>query len=413
MNRPLAAVRVLDLTDGLGEPTARYLGELGADVVRVERPGGSASRRAAPLVDGISVRFAVHNTSKRAVELDPARPADRERLDRLIGRSTIVVDGGPGGLLAAAGATPADLRAGRPDLVVVSVTPFGTTGPYRDWVATDEVLLALSGVLARSGRPGRPPVLPPGSLATESTAVVAAWGALLAYYRRLRTGRGDHVDVSAFEATAGVIDPGYGIGGAATLGPRAARQRGRPDARHLYPIVACADGWVRICVLSPRQWRGMLRWMGDPAELGDPALRSTAARAAVADTLRAAYERHFAPLSRTDAVAQGQEHGVPTAAVLTLAEVTGSEHFAAREAFVSQALGPADHPGGIRVRMPNGVIEIDGVRAGIVAPAPAVGEHTAEVGAELDALDAPPRGARPGPTAVPPRGRRLPGRGPG
>ena len=198
------------------------------------------------------------------------RPAGAGQFLRLAGTADIVFEPGPAGWLAAAGITPRQLRERYPALVVVSVSDFGWTGPYRDWQATEQVLLAMAGVLSRSGLPGGPPLLPPGQLASESVALQAAWVALAAYLQRLRTGSGDHVDVSVFEATALTLDPGFGIGGSATAGaPAGAGSRGRPDARHLYPIFRCADGWVRICVLSARQWAGMFRWLGEPAELSD------------------------------------------------------------------------------------------------------------------------------------------------
>jgi crotonobetainyl-CoA:carnitine CoA-transferase CaiB-like acyl-CoA transferase len=381
-------VRVLDVTDGLGELGARYLADLGADVIRVEPPGGGPSRSLGPSVDGVSLRYATHNANKRAIEVDLASAAGRQLFLELAGTADIIFEPGPAGLLAASGITAAGLRARHPSAVVVSVSDFGSTGPYRDWQATEQVHLAMAGVLSRSGLPGLPPLLPPAQLATESTALQAAWVALAAYLGRLRTGSGDHADVAAFEATGLTLDPGFGIGGSATGGtPAAAGPRGRPDARHLYPIFRCRDGWVRICVLSPRQWASMFRWLGEPAELADPALAAIAARHQAAARLLPVYERHFAGLLRDEAVAQGQEHGVPTAAVLTLAEVAECEQFLARGAFAEVPLS-AGSPR--RARVPNGLAEIDGRRAGIRRPAPEAGAHTAEILAELRA--APERG---------------------
>ena len=382
---PLAGVRVLDLTDGLGELGPRYLADLGADVIRVEPPGGGRSRSLEPCADGVSLRYLTHNAGKRAVEADLSGPEGQREFLHLAGTAGILFEPGPAGWLAAAGLTPQQLRAQFPALVVVSVSDFGWSGPYRDWAGSEQVYLAMAGVLSRSGLPGLPPLIPPGHLASESTALQAAWVAVAAYLQRLQTGAGDHADVSAFEATALTLDPGFGIGGSATGGvPAGGGPRGRPDARHLYPIFRCRDGWVRICVLSPRQWAGMLRWLGDPPELTDPALASIAARHGAAATLLPFYERHFAGLLREEAVARGQEHGVPTAAVLTLAEVADSEQFAARHAFTELPLAPR-HPG--RARVPNGLAEVDGQRAALRGPAPAAGQHAAEI---LTALAAAP-----------------------
>ena len=196
-------------------------------------------------------------------------------------------------------------------------------------------------------------MLPPGSLAYESAATQAAWAALVAYF----AGTGDLVDVSVYEATAQVLDPGYGIGGSATGGvPAADGPRGRPDARHLYPIFRCADGWVRICVLAPRQWQGMFAWLGSPPELADPALANLGKRFAAAGRIYQAIGRLFATRTRSRIVAEGQRHGVPTAALLEPSEVLHADQFTARQVFTPVPSVPG-------ALMPNGYLEVDGRRA--------------------------------------------------
>ncbi|MCU7726290.1 CoA transferase [Actinoplanes sp. KI2] len=364
-NLPLTGVRVVERTDGLGETTGRLLADLGADVIRAEPAGGAASRRREPVVDGVSLYYATHNANKRAVV------ADGDDLRRLVDTADIYLTD-----------DASWLPPRRPGLVIVAVTDFGLTGPYRDWQATEWTHLALGGVLSRSGLPGRAPLLPPGSLAYESAAAQAAWAALVAYF----AGTGDLVDVSVYEATAQVLDPGYGIGGSATGGvPAADGPRGRPDARHLYPIFRCADGWVRICVLAPRQWQGMFTWLGEPAEFADPALANLRKRFAAAGRIYPAIGRLFAGRTRSQIVAEGQRFGVPTAALLEPTEVLHAEQFAARSVFTAIPSVPG-------ALMPNGYLEVDGRRAGIRFPAPSHGQHTAEVLAAVPAAPAAPAG---------------------
>jgi crotonobetainyl-CoA:carnitine CoA-transferase CaiB-like acyl-CoA transferase len=354
---PLSDVRVIDLTDGKAELTARFLGDLGADVIRIALPRCD-TRDAA-------IRNATHNANKRIVPVDVTAPDGRARLHRLLATADILVEDLPPGRLDSLGIGPDALLSVYPQLVVVSVTDFGQTGPYRDWVGSDRVHLALGGVLSRSGIPGLPPLLPPGPLAMETAAIQAAWAALIAYFNRLSTGLGDHVDVSIYEVTAQAIDPGYGIAGSATGGvPHSAGPRGRPDVRHLYPIFSCADGHVRICVLSPRQWRGMRAWLGEPAEFADPAYDDLGARFAASDRLFPAYAALFAGRVRAELVETGQRYGVPIAGLMTLSEVLQEPHLAARGAFTDLDVAP-----GISARVPNGFIEFDGVRAGLRRPA--------------------------------------------
>jgi crotonobetainyl-CoA:carnitine CoA-transferase CaiB-like acyl-CoA transferase len=377
---PLHSVRVLDLTDGKAELTARLLGDLGADVVRIEAPVGSQARRRAPLHRGTSLYDLARNNNKRSVVLDLAAGADRDLLWRLVDTAEIVVEDRAPGELDALGVGPRAMLDRRPDLVVVSVTDFGQTGPYRDWVATEQVHLAMAGVLSRSGLPGRVPLLPPGSLATDCAATSAAWSALLAYWNALDSGLGDHVDLSLYEATAQVVDPLFGMGGSATAA-RGAEEgpRGRPDARHLYPIFPCADGHVRLCVLAARQWQGLFRWLGEPSELADPALADLRTRQRSSDLIFPVVRAFFATRNRAQIIAEAQQFGVPAAGLLLPGEVLASEQLAARGALVAAQV--AD---GATAQLVNGALEVDGVRAGIRRSAPALGEHTAEVLAELE-----------------------------
>jgi crotonobetainyl-CoA:carnitine CoA-transferase CaiB-like acyl-CoA transferase len=375
---PLDGLRVIDLADGIAALTSRLLADLGADVVRVEPADGAPARRRAPLVAGVGVQHLVHNANKRSAVLDPDGPD----FARLVARAAILVhDRRPG----QEGPLAADrLLALNPALVVVAVTDFGATGPYRDWAATDEVLLALSGGLARSGRPGKPPLPPPAAIAGASAATQAAWAALVGYAEAAAAGRGEVVDVSLHEACAQAVDPGFGIAGSATGGARAIAARGRPDVAHLYPIFPCADGHVRICVLSPRQWRGMRAWLGEPAELAAPEYELLHVRFGARATIYPLIERLFADRTRDELVAEGQKLGVPVAGLLEPAEVLTAEQFVERGVWVPVGDGP--------VRLPDSAVELDGRRAGIRRPAPDLGEHTAEVLAELGSDPAPALG---------------------
>ncbi|MFG1688695.1 CaiB/BaiF CoA transferase family protein [Nonomuraea sp. NPDC049269] len=393
---PLAGLRVIDLADGKAEMCGRYLADLGADVIRVEPPGGAPTRRREPLHDGVSLYFATHNANKRGITLDLSDPAGRFGLLDLAAGADFLIETERPGTLDRLGLGVDTLLARNPALVVVSITDFGQTGPYRDWTGTDWTHLALGGVLSRSGIPGRRPVMPPGPLAYESAAIQAAWAALLAYLNRLETGRGDHVDCSVYEMTAQALDPGFGIGGSATGGvPATKLPRGRPDAGNLYPIFPCADGYVRICVLARRQWRGMFGWLGQPEEFADPKYDSIAARFGATERLHALIGALFRDQTKDELVARGQELGVPIAALLDPGEVLAGPHFLARGGLLDAEVAP-----GLTGRVPSGYVEVNGVRAGFRHRAPEVGEHDDEVSAE------PPRARITKPTE--PAGPRRP-----
>ena len=369
----LASLRVLDLSGDDGDAVTRLLADLGADVLKVEPPGGSPSRTRPPTLRGASLRFALHNANKRSTVLDPSQPNDRTRLVELAGSADIVVDSGNPGQAAAYGTSCADLADRYPQLVALSVTDFGAIGPRSSWRATDPVLYALSGALSRSGPTTGTPVLPPEGIASATAAVQAAWATLVAYYNRLRCGTGDYIDFARFDAVVMALDPTFGAHGQAAAGIRRSdRWRGRPKNQDAYPIYACKDGYVRICVMSPRQWRGLRRWIGEPEEFQDPKYDVVAARFAAWPQIGKLVQRLFAGQTMKDLVSAGQAHGVPIAAVLSPAQILASDHFQAVGAIADAELVP-----GVHARVPVGYFAVDGRHSGFRVPTPPAGRDEA------------------------------------
>ncbi len=367
---------MLDMADGKGELCGRYLADLGADVVRVEPPGGGASRRIGPFHEGSSLHFATRNASKRGVALDVEQAGGRARLLALLDVADVWIETTRPGTLAALGLDADSVRARNPALVVLSISDFGQSGPYRDWVATEPVHAALGGVLSRSGLPGRTPLVPPAGMLWEAAAVQAAWGALIAYWNRLETGRGDHVDVSLFEAAQQALDPVCGTIGTASAAKPLDPTRDRPPAG-LYPIFPCADGYVRIVVLAPRAWHALRDWIGLPERFREVAFDSIATRREHLEELYPLYRAFFADKGKLALTSEGQARGIPIAPVLDTADVLAAEHYRERGAIARTEIAP-----GVRADVPTGFVEVDGVRAGIRRRAPEVGEHDAEVLAE-------------------------------
>lgn len=329
VDRPLAGVRVLDAVRGPLAVSTRYLAELGAQVDRIV--GGAAA-------DALSDRV-VH----KGKTLHPFDHHDAAA-QALIATADIVVED--------CGLT---LQRAGPAQVIVNLSPFGRDNDFSGWQASDAVLHALTGELARSGIRGRAPLLPPGELAWQCAAVQAAFVTVQAYYRALCTGRGDRIDFAALDGAMQALDPGFGIGGSATLGrPAHLLSRERPVRGFQYPILPCADGHVRLCLLAARQWQGMFRWMGEPPAFADPSFNKTAVRYKSPDLLPA-IAAFFAGRTRAELEEGAMAHGVPLSGLATLAELPDLPHFAARGAFRVDASA-----GGIR--LPNGCIVVDGER---------------------------------------------------
>ncbi|GAA4546731.1 CoA transferase [Pseudonocardia xishanensis] len=376
MTLPLHALRVLDLSEGPAESCGRFLADLGAEVLRVEPPGGSPGRSDA-------VGFALRNANKRGLTLDLADESGRAALLSRVRHVDVLLESFGAAEAASLGLTPAGLLAANPALVVVSVTDFGRTGPWADRVATEDVLAAAGGVLSRSGLPGGTPLLPPAGLVGQTVGVHAAWAALVAYVKRVRTGVGEHVDVSAFEAVVHGFDPGFGAQGSAAAGRSESFPRDRPDAANFYPVFPCADGDVRICLLAKRQWRAMFEWLGEPEEFADPRYDAIPARFDAADRLNPLITALFAGRTREELTLEGSRRGVPVGGMLTVAEVLEAEHLRSTGTLVT-----AEIADGLRATVPTGYVSIDGERAGLRVRAPRPGEHDdLPVAVERDAPD--------------------------
>ncbi len=369
-DRLLDAVRVLDLSSGAGDQVTRLLADLGADVLKVEPPMGSPGREQPPTLAGASIPFALHNANKRSVVLDPYDEDDYARFHELAAEADIVVDDGHYGEAATFGTSAEELAAQYQHLVVLSISDFGATGPRSLWRATDAVLYAMCGALSRSGPTTGTPVLPPDGIASATAAAQAAWAALAAYYNRLRCGTGGYIDFSRFDAVVMSLDPAFGSHGQVAAGIRRTGQwRGRPKNQDAYPIYPCQDGYVRLCVMAPRQWHGLRRWLGEPEEFQDPKYDALGERFAAWPDISRLIEALFAGQTMKDLVSAGQAHGVPIAAVLTPAQILGSEHFEAVGAITDAELVP-----GVRTRVPSGYFVVDGQHSGFRTPAPALGQ---------------------------------------
>ena len=370
---PLSGVRIVDAVDGRLQTVGRILADLGASVVRLEDPSGSPARDRGVMHNGESVTFAVRNANKSSAIADSATTSGRAALAQLVADADIVLTDWSNERLDDAGLSPEILALQLPRLVFVSLSDFGRTGAKAGWTGSADVLFALSTVLSRSGLPDvTEPLLPPEFLAYEAAAAQAAWVTMLAYYNALRHESGDTVDFSSLEGLIQILDPALGVGGSARAGASMKDlPRGRPDSRHLYPIFPASDGYVRLCILAPRQWQGMFEWLGRPEEFADDKFNNIGQRFAAAGTLYPMIGRMLATLTRDEATELGQQYGVPTAALLDASEVMDTPAYAASGTFTTSSL-----PGGDAITVPAGLFDIDDERVGYRTAAPSLGNFT-------------------------------------
>jgi crotonobetainyl-CoA:carnitine CoA-transferase CaiB-like acyl-CoA transferase len=274
---PLSWLRVLDLTDVRGAMCARILGDLGADVIRVEPP-------AAP--DSLAHRY--RNANKRIVELDLGVSDDRGRLDDLLRHADVLVENLDADAREARRLDPARVRDAHPHVVQVALADLGLRGPRSGWHLEALPALAASGALHASGFPDLPPCNAPGHLAHDCASVYGAVGAVAAVLDRERhaDGAGQLVEVSVQEAAlAGTTPWSVAVQDYLVVNPLLPVD-GRRNAEGAYWVLPAADGWVRIVVGSPKQWQGFKTLMRDPEVLNAEEWRNPAFRLVNSDVIR-------------------------------------------------------------------------------------------------------------------------------
>ncbi len=390
---PLAPIRVVDLADEKGELAGRLLADCGAEVIRVEPPDGARSRRLPPFHDGRSLYFAYRNSNKLGLALDLDLEADRERLLDLLARADVLIESEAPGRLASLGLAPESLSERFPHLVVLSISDYGQDGPYRDWAATDATLAAIGGMQAKAGLPDREPLLPPGAMAYDIAGILGAWAILSALFQRERTGFGQTLDLSVLEAVAQQTD--WAFANATLIEARGADSTStRAGSGPVYKIFPCKGGYVRLVILSPRQWHAMREWLGDPDYLQDPKYESFLGRLEIADALNVLIGDLFATMTHEQVAFEAQKRGVVCTPVLRPGEVLANEHFASRRTFRDAEYAPGES-GPVAA----GFFELDRERQGYRSRAPELDEHAERITEGLWPDVRPrPEGDRPAPS---------------
>ena len=376
--RPLSGIRVVDLTVGRGEMCGRVLSDLGADVIRVESPGGSPTRSMAPIDGDHSLFWTFRNCGKLSVVLDLSHSDDRARLHQLLGASDVVIDSAEPGSRPASELDADELFERHPHLIVASITAYGRTGPWAGRDVPNAVVEATGGMVFKAGTHEGGPIFPPGNIADDTASFTTAFGIMCALWQREDTGAGQVIDASANECVAQITDWSLSNWSrSADAGQPSSERRAGPGV--VYTIIPCADGWVRLVVLSPRQWHAIRAWMGEPEFFQDPELDGFMGRLMISDSvLNPLYGQLFAPMTMAEVSEQAQARGIVCTPFLKPDDVLVNPHFESRNTF--------DHvtvDDGRIMKLPSGWFEIDGERCGPTGRPPHVGEHTAEVFASL------------------------------
>ncbi len=376
--RPLSGYRVVDLADEKGELAGRILADFGAEVIRVEPPQGARSRRLPPFApSGESLYFAYRNSNKLGHVLDLESEAGRAGLLDLLARADVLIESEAPGRMAALGLAPKVLSERFPHLVVLSISDFGQTGPYRDWVATDSTMCAISGMQFKAGVADREPLFSPGAMVYDIAGIMGAFAAMTALYQRERTGYGQTLDLSVLEAVAQQTDWSFSNNSMTDAKLQEGLQS-RVGSGPIYKIFPCKGGFVRLVIMAPRQWRAMRAWLGEPDYLQDPKYDTFLGRMEIADALNVMVGDLFATMTHEEVAFEAQKRGIVCTPVLAPGEVLENVHFRSRNTFVD-----GEYAKGERGPIASGFFELDRERQGYRHRAPAPGEHTARIEAGL------------------------------
>ena len=375
MSGPLAGVTVLDLSRVLSGPYCTMLAaDMGARVIKIEHPRSGDDTRAwgPPFVEGESAYYLSINRNKESVAIDFKTPGGRAVLDRLIARADVVVENFRPGALAKLGLDYGTLSAARPDLVYVSISGYGQTGPRRDELGYDAVAQAEGGLMSITGVPEAPPVRLGVAVADIAAGMFAFQGLLLALIARGPTGRGQLVDVSLLDAVTSLLT--YQAGRFFATGDVPVRAGNRHLTIAPYDTYDTRDGVLVLAVGNDTQWQRLCEALSLTALASDTRFTTNAGRVEHYGDLRHSLTAVFGRVDVEPAVQQLRAAGVPCGAVRSIDEVFADPQVIAREMAET-----VRHPviGDLRVL---GVpVKLSATPGGVRTAPPRLGEHTRSV----------------------------------
>jgi crotonobetainyl-CoA:carnitine CoA-transferase CaiB-like acyl-CoA transferase len=386
----LGHLRVVEMGDMPAAYCAGYLAGLGADVVKVEPPGGDPNRWLPPFAGDIPDRergipFLNANLNKRSIVLDVNEESGRKTLADLLARADLFIEATPVGHLASLGFDDARLKELNPGLVTVSLTPFGQWGPYSHFVANDVVATAVSGAMMSQGDDTRAPIVPPCQISYQLAAVHGAYLALAALRHRRRTGLGQRIDLSLQEALTYTATSA--IARYSQRSEIVTRSGVKGGAANIYQA---KDGkYVQIAIFMTGHWRVLTRdWMQDPV-LSQPEWDSSQYRTDNEDLSMVLIQQFVEQFDSDEFVDQAQKRGLACCPVNSFEDFVTNEHMRARSWFQT-----VTHPvvGTYEVPGPSFILSKTPWRK--PSPAPLLDQHRREVLAEIGRVPAKRQAAR-------------------
>ena len=366
----LSDLRVVDVSEGVAGPfCARLFADFGADVIKIEPPRGDAARALGPFPGGApnpesSGMFIYLNSNKRGVALDLESTRGRELSADLFTTSDIVVESFPPGRMDDMGLGYESLSRRNPGLVMVSIAPFGQTGPWRDWQSTDLVEYAASGLSYVNGAPGREPLKEPGLESGYQGGACGFLGAMSALAHRDFSGRGQRVDISIQEAAASTFAPQF-------LG---AMHSGESPGRGSAPLLPCKDGFVSLNVRHDATWEYMWLFFDAPDIANDTRFATAAERRRRAKEIEELLLPHLARYTMEELFHALAPLRIMIGMTPDVERLSNDPHLRERGFFASSELPSAGD-----VLMPGAPFNMSATPWRLETPAPSLGQHTGEI----------------------------------
>lgn len=377
---PLAGVRVLDVSQVMAGPYAgMLLGDMGADVIKIEPPGGGDQTRGAMgfrMKGPDSLGFLNMNRNKRSVALNLKSAAGRELMLKLVAGADILLENYRPGVMKKLGLGYEACREVNPGLVYASISGFGQSGPWADRPGFDLMAQAMSGVMSVTGYPGGPPVKAGVPVADIGCAMFAVYGILAAYIGKQKSGLGQYVDASLFDTALAFsvwdICDYWGTG----KKPEPLGTSNKMTAP--YQAMQCSDGWFVMGANNQKLWEQLCRLIAREELLGDARFSTIALRLANRPALQDELEKTFRTRPKAYWVDTLLAAGLPAGPILDYPEAFGSEHAKARAMRMD-----IDHP--VEGQVPNigFAVKLSGTPQRVRRHPPRLGEHTGEVLGEL------------------------------
>ncbi len=370
---PLRGLKVVDLTHVMAGPTCTLmLADMGADVIKIEKmPGGDDTRRSVPpRIGEESAAFMMMNRNKRGIALDLKTKGGAEVLRRLARSADVLVENFGPGVMERLGFGYEDLKKDNPGLIYCSLSGFGRTGPYRHRRGFDLVAQAMSGIMSiTGGGPDEPPAKCGPPLSDITAGIIAAMGILAAYAHRLKTGEGQWVETSLFEAALVQTYWQSAIALATGVAPRAMGSAHPLNAP--YQAFQTADGWIVVGGANQTNWLRILDALGAPELAHDPRFVDNPARMAHLKELEAELAKRFRTRSSEEWLNLLDEAGVPAGPVNDMLQALNDPQTIAREMVVE-----VEHPTVGRVKTLGLPVKFSATPGKVETAAPLYGQHT-------------------------------------